>query len=81
VKKSCFIPFNRKNVIGKDSESDAIELSKNYDARNRFIKPLYSLIDLISQELSSMEVSSDMHICKTISNEIDFLFDYHKRDK
>jgi hypothetical protein len=81
MKNSCFIPFNGKNVIGKDSESDTIDLSKNYTVENNFIKPLYSLIDLISQELSSMGVSSDMHICNNISSEIAFLFNYQKRDK
>jgi len=39
-----------------------------------FLKPLYSLTDLISQELKSIGVFSDMRICETISNEIEYLY-------
>jgi len=71
-----FIPFYKKNAVGKNSESVAMELSKYSDIENNFLQPLYSLTDLISKELSSMGVSLDMHICETIANDIDFLYRY-----
>jgi len=40
-----------------------------------FLKPLYSITDLISQELNSMGVSLDMRICETVSKEVELLYE------
>jgi glycosyltransferase involved in cell wall biosynthesis len=40
-----------------------------------FLKPLYSITDLIGQELKDMGVSPDMRISKTLSSEIELLFE------
>jgi glycosyltransferase involved in cell wall biosynthesis len=46
----------------------------NFIRSVNFLTPLYSLTDLIAQELSSMGVSPDMRICQTISKEIELLY-------
>jgi len=65
----CIVPFLNNNELDNYSE----KLFSFIQSVN-FLRPLYSLTDLISQELNSMGVSSDMRICETISNEIDFLY-------
>lgn len=65
----CIIPPIYDNE-GNDYSEKLYEFIQSVN----FLKPLYSLTDLISQELIFMGVSSDMRIYETISNEIDLLF-------
>jgi hypothetical protein len=63
MKNGKFTPINKESAIEEDIQYED------------FLKPLYSLTDLISQELKVMGVSSDMQILEHISDEISYLFE------
>jgi len=66
----CIIPLVNDNKWKNYSKK-----LYNFIQSINFLKPLYSLTNLVSEELGSMWVFSDMQIVKKISNEISSLFE------
>jgi hypothetical protein len=64
---ACVISYQFNNESYSEKLYDFIQFVN-------FLKPLYSLTGLISQELDSIGVSSDMKILEKISNEIEYLY-------